>query len=193
MSLLACVFRVAAPRYFLRRYQEIRSTPLDYRKMHAAAAAATAESSCNWLLFPLLELKKKKPGLVRSVSLTVAGSYEWNMKPTEVKAGICFVCVWLERRPGGTRSKYIYTKKSEKIIQTFSLRLGENDTQLKKKKIQWGEGVVGGGNERRIYPTVKWGERWGRSGGRKETSKENEETVSGALPRALLSVRNTNW
>lgn len=45
MSLLACVFRVAAPRYFLRRYQEIRSTPLDYRKMHAAAA--TAESSCN--------------------------------------------------------------------------------------------------------------------------------------------------
>lgn len=44
MSLLACVFRVAAPRYFLRRYQEIRSAPLDYRKMHATAA--TAESSC---------------------------------------------------------------------------------------------------------------------------------------------------
>lgn len=81
MSLLACVFRVAAPRYFLRHYQEIRSTPLDYRKMHAAT---TAESSCNWLLFPLLELKKKKKTLVLSVvcpsRLPVAMSGIWNQQ-----------------------------------------------------------------------------------------------------------------
>lgn len=55
MSLLVCVFRVAAPVTFFfpqRCYQEIRSTPLSYHKMYAAT-----ESSCNWLLFPLLVAK----------------------------------------------------------------------------------------------------------------------------------------
>lgn len=70
MSLLACVFRVAAPVIFFFFpqccYQEIRSTPLSYHKMYAAA-----ESSCNWLLFPLL-VAKKPPVVVHSVFYPVA-------------------------------------------------------------------------------------------------------------------------
>lgn len=81
MSLLACVFRVAAPATFFffpqRCYQEIRSTPLSYHKMYAAA-----ESSCNWLLFPLL-VAKKPPLLLSTVCFIQSLSHgetnrKWN-------------------------------------------------------------------------------------------------------------------